>query len=94
MLSRRSVYILALIVSVAVAVWCFPWQVNPGRACWLDSWLHPGERPTMQSGDVMVRRYIVPYGLIWWAALVSIYFLVRELSKSRRGGSQRSSNGQ
>lgn len=84
MTKQKLAAIFALAGALLFIVLCFPFPIRRAHSCLLDWWLSGSQVVAPANPWDLVRRYVMPYGLIWWAALAVAYVGVILLSNIRR----------
>ena len=86
MLKKKKKYFLMLLVfAITGFIIFFPWKFENGNTCMADQYIgrHDLHASMNTNYEMRIKNYTIPYGLVWWASIALIAYILFVLSKSR-----------
>lgn len=83
--SNRKIIIIALILGAIGTILFCPIKMESGDTCLFhrifgeDIKYIPDHVPSMEKAHLMLQRYLVPFGLVWWLSLGVLVLSVYQL---------------
>ena len=88
--SNSKIIIIALILSVMGTILFCPIKMKSGDTCIFhrlfikDMNYVPDHVPIMERSQLMLQRYLVPFGLVWWLSLGVLFLAMYQLKTLKR----------